>query len=265
MAATDTGFKEMLKTYLQTNPVNPKDLPSVIETLKATFGDDASPAPARQTTKAKATTAPVRAATPAPAPAKAATTTAQPPATKAKAKTKVKAKAKAKVKAKAVKKAAKKAAKAKKTASAKEAKKLQAPLKPAPAKGNNAPFTFDTPIATAAIRKASGNPAPMLGERDPSDPFVPVKDSVQHDYIVCLEDGKRLKMLKRHIRASYGFTPETYRAKWNLPADYPMVAPGYSSEKSNYAKYMGLGSNENKAGKSASVSKISKRAVSARA
>lgn len=262
MAATDTGFKEMLKTYLQTNPVNPKDLPGVIETLRATFGDDASPAAARQSTKvkAKATTALVKPTTPAPTPTKAATTTAQAPVTKAKAKTKVKAKAKAK----SVKKAAKKAVKAKKTAAAKEVKKFQEPLKPAPAKGNNAPFTFDTPIATAAIRKASGNAAPMLGVRDPSDPFVPVKKSVHHDYIVCLEDGRRLKMLKRHIRASWGFTPETYRAKWNLPADYPMVAPGYSSEKSNYAKYMGLGSNENKAGKPASVAKISKRAVGAK-
>jgi predicted transcriptional regulator len=72
-------------------------------------------------------------------------------------------------------------------------------------------------------------------------PAVPVKKSVTPDYIVCLEDGKKLKMLKRYLRAQYGLTPEAYRAKWNLPADYPMTAPNYAARRSEFAKQIGLG------------------------
>lgn len=72
-------------------------------------------------------------------------------------------------------------------------------------------------------------------------PAVPVKKSVTPDYIVCLEDGKKLKMLKRYLRAQYGLTPEAYRAKWNLPADYPMTAPNYAAKRSDFAKQIGLG------------------------
>ena len=71
-------------------------------------------------------------------------------------------------------------------------------------------------------------------------PAVPVKKSVFPDFIVCLEDGKKLKMLKRHLQTSYGMTPEDYRAKWGLPHDYPMVAPNYASTGS-LAKQIGLG------------------------
>ena len=74
-----------------------------------------------------------------------------------------------------------------------------------------------------------------------SEPAVAVKKSVTADYIVCLEDGKKLKMLKRHLRTAYGLTPEQYREKWGLPADYPMVAPNYAVERSALAKKMGLG------------------------
>lgn len=70
---------------------------------------------------------------------------------------------------------------------------------------------------------------------------VPVRRSVTPDYIVCLEDGKRLKMLKRHLQTVYGMTPEEYRAKWGLPADYPMVAPRYAQQRSEFAKKIGLG------------------------
>ena len=70
---------------------------------------------------------------------------------------------------------------------------------------------------------------------------VPVKRSVTPDYIVCLEDGKKLKMLKRHLRTTYGLSPEEYRAKWGLPADYPMVAPNYAAQRSAFAKKIGLG------------------------
>jgi predicted transcriptional regulator len=73
------------------------------------------------------------------------------------------------------------------------------------------------------------------------EPAVPVKKSVTADYIVCLEDGKKLKMLKRHLRTAYGLTPEQYREKWSLPADYPMVAPNYAKKRSSLARQIGLG------------------------
>ena len=72
-------------------------------------------------------------------------------------------------------------------------------------------------------------------------PAVPVKKSVTPDYIVCLEDGKKLKMLKRHLRTTYNMTPDEYRAKWGLPVDYPMVAPNYAAQRSDFAKKIGLG------------------------
>ena len=72
-------------------------------------------------------------------------------------------------------------------------------------------------------------------------PAVPVRRSVTPDYIVCLEDGKKLKMLKRHLRTAYGLTPAEYRSKWKLPADYPMVAPNYAKQRSEFAKKIGLG------------------------
>jgi predicted transcriptional regulator len=72
-------------------------------------------------------------------------------------------------------------------------------------------------------------------------PAVSVKKSVQPEYIVCLEDGKKLKMLKRHLKTAYNMTPEAYRERWGLPADYPMVAPNYAQQRSRLAKEIGLG------------------------
>ena len=72
-------------------------------------------------------------------------------------------------------------------------------------------------------------------------PAVSIKKSVTPEYIICLEDGKKLKMLKRHLASSYGMTPDEYRAKWNLPADYPMVAPNYAKQRSDLALKLGLG------------------------
>jgi len=77
---------------------------------------------------------------------------------------------------------------------------------------------------------------------DPT-PAVPVKKSVTPDYIICLEDGKKFKSLRRHLRTKYNMTPEEYKAKWNLPADYPMVAPSYAQARSELAKKMRLGHN----------------------
>ena len=72
-------------------------------------------------------------------------------------------------------------------------------------------------------------------------PAISVRRSVNPDHIVCLEDGKKLKMLKRHLRAAYGMSPDEYRAKWGLPSDYPMVAPNYAQQRSAFAKQIGLG------------------------
>ena len=79
-----------------------------------------------------------------------------------------------------------------------------------------------------------------LGDH-PRHPAVPIKQSVSNDYLICLEDGKKLKMLRRHLKRAYGMTPEQYRARWGLPLDYPMVAPSYAQKRSELAKKMGLG------------------------
>jgi predicted transcriptional regulator len=81
--------------------------------------------------------------------------------------------------------------------------------------------------------------APVVAEKP--KPPVPVKKSVQNDYIICLEDGQKFKSLKRHLMTHHGMTPEEYREKWDLPADYPMVAPAYAEARSRLAKEMGLG------------------------
>lgn len=79
------------------------------------------------------------------------------------------------------------------------------------------------------------------GRTPPPVPAVPIRRSVTPDHIVCLEDGKKLKMLKRYLRSTYNMSPEEYRARWNLPADYPMVAPSYAKQRSEFAKKIGLG------------------------
>ena len=83
----------------------------------------------------------------------------------------------------------------------------------------------------------------------PRAPAVPVKKSVQPDYIVCLEDGKKLKMLKRYLRSRYKLSPGEYRERWNLPPDYPMVAPNYAQKRSDFAKKIGLGKGDGRKGK----------------
>ena len=96
----------------------------------------------------------------------------------------------------------------------------------------------------AALLQAAGN-----GVAEPAEapkPAVQARKSVQPDYIVCLEDGKRFKSLKRHLRTIYDLTPDQYRAKWGLPADYPMVAPNYAAARSELAKQMGLGQQRRK-------------------
>lgn len=84
-------------------------------------------------------------------------------------------------------------------------------------------------------------------EEDKPIPAVPVKKSINPDYLVCLEDGKKLKMLKRHLKTAYDMTPDEYRERWGLPADYPMVAPNYARQRSKLAKDIGLGRRARKA------------------
>jgi predicted transcriptional regulator len=92
----------------------------------------------------------------------------------------------------------------------------------------------------AALSGKQIEPAEPVDQRP--EPAVSIKRSVTPDYIVCLEDGKKLKMLKRHLATAYGMTPDEYRQRWNLPPDYPMVAPNYAAQRSNLAKQIGLGS-----------------------
>lgn len=93
---------------------------------------------------------------------------------------------------------------------------------------------FQALTSLTAVEPKAAEPAPLV-------PAVPVKKSVTDDYIICLEDGKSFKSLKRHLMTHYELTPEAYRTKWKLPADYPMVAPNYAAARSALAKTMGLG------------------------
>jgi predicted transcriptional regulator len=98
-------------------------------------------------------------------------------------------------------------------------------------------------VHSALVRVSSGrSEAPA----EPAKPAVSLKKSISPDYLVCLEDGKRFKSLKRHLRTQYNMTPEQYRDKWSLPADYPMVAPNYAVARSQLAKKMGLGQQRRK-------------------
>ncbi|GAB1584276.1 MucR family transcriptional regulator [Phyllobacterium phragmitis] len=110
---------------------------------------------------------------------------------------------------------------------------------------NNSVPAGKLPRLISEIRASlSGLLPESASEAAPADkptPAIPVRKSITPDYIVCLEDGKEFKSLKRHLMAQYGLTPEEYRAKWDLPADYPMVAPNYAAARSALAKEMGLG------------------------
>lgn len=97
----------------------------------------------------------------------------------------------------------------------------------------------------AAILALDGNAAPAV-EPEKLVPAVSVKKSITPDFLICLEDGKKFKSLKRHLRTAYNMSPEEYRAKWGLPNDYPMVAPAYAEARSSLAKKMGLGQQRRK-------------------
>jgi predicted transcriptional regulator len=113
-----------------------------------------------------------------------------------------------------------------------------------------ASFVSNNPVSAEALpdvihsvfKAVSGlsSPADVRADERPR-PAVPVSKSVTNDYIICLEDGRKLKMLKRYLRARYDMSPEDYRRRWGLPADYPMVAPSYTVRRSEFAKAIGLG------------------------
>lgn len=111
----------------------------------------------------------------------------------------------------------------------------------------------DLPSLIASVQNAlEQNPQRVEGRSEKTQqPAVPIKKSILKDYIVCLEDGRKFRSLKRHLKSSYNLTPDEYRVKWGLPPEYPMVAPSYAAARSNIAKDIGLG---------VTVSKRSKRA-----
>ena len=107
---------------------------------------------------------------------------------------------------------------------------------------NNNTDAADVPALIQSVFTALTNTeTPVAAEPVKAEPAVSVRSSIKHDYIVCLEDGKKLTMLKRYLRARYDMSPEDYRRKWGLPPDYPMVAPAYAARRSDFAKSIGLG------------------------
>lgn len=115
---------------------------------------------------------------------------------------------------------------------------------------NNSVAVNDLPqLIQNVFSTLSGLATPEAAPEVRPEPAVPLRQSIKPDYIVCLEDGKKLKMLKRHLMTSYGMTPDDYRAKWGLPADYPMVAPNYAEARRQLAKSIGLGRKPGATGK----------------
>jgi predicted transcriptional regulator len=109
--------------------------------------------------------------------------------------------------------------------------------------GNNTVAAVDLPNLIQSVHRALAGVSAGVeaAEVAPKEPAVPVRRSITADHLVCLEDGRKFKSLKRHLRTKYNMSPEEYRAKWGLPKDYPMVAPNYAKARSDLAKQMGLG------------------------
>ncbi len=109
--------------------------------------------------------------------------------------------------------------------------------------GNNPISHEQLPELITAVHRSFQNVdgGPAAEPEEPKKPAVSIRKSITPEYLICLEDGKKLKMLKRHLRTTYNMTPEEYRAKWNLAPDYPMVAPNYAAQRSQFAKKIGLG------------------------
>lgn len=107
---------------------------------------------------------------------------------------------------------------------------------------NNSVSVDDVPTLISNVYSAlSGLNGETTTSEAPLEPAVPIRSSVKKDYIICLEDGKKMKMLKRHLKTAYDMTPDEYRTRWNLPSDYPMVAPSYAEKRRELAVKIGLG------------------------
>ncbi len=117
--------------------------------------------------------------------------------------------------------------------------------------GANSVPASDLPSLIQSVHRALAGVASGtdVTETAPREPAVPVKKSITPEYLVCLEDGRKFKSLKRHLRTKYNMSPEDYRSKWGLPKDYPMVAPSYAKARSELAKQMGLGQGGRQAGR----------------
>ncbi|WP_422343481.1 MucR family transcriptional regulator [Parasphingorhabdus sp.] len=111
---------------------------------------------------------------------------------------------------------------------------------------NNSVAVSDLPLIINNVHSALSGLSGKAAEQARPEPAVPIKSSIKPDYVVCLEDGKKLKMLKRHLMTHYGMTPDEYRVKWGLPSNYPMVAPNYAEQRRKLAKAIGLGKKRNK-------------------
>ena len=117
--------------------------------------------------------------------------------------------------------------------------------------GNNSVAAADLPGLSQSAPRARGGgwSGAAAAAAAPKEPAVPIRRSITPDYLVCLEDGRKFKSLKRHLRTKYNMSPEEYRSKWSLPKDYPMVAPNYAKARSDLAKQMGLGQGGRQAAK----------------
>ena len=117
--------------------------------------------------------------------------------------------------------------------------------------GANSVTAADLPSLIQSVHRALAGVASGIdvAEAAPREPAVPVKKSITPEYLVCLEDGRKFKSLKRHLRTKYNMSPEDYRSKWGLPKDYPMVAPSYAKARSELAKQMGLGQGGRQSGR----------------
>lgn len=126
--------------------------------------------------------------------------------------------------------------------------------------GNNTVSAETLPSLIASIHAAlSGvSNGPVEAEPEPKEPAVPIRKSIAPDFLICLEDGRKFKSLKRHLRTKYDMSPEEYRAKWGLPKDYPMVAPNYAKARSELAKSMGLGQGGRKPARAATTARAKK-------
>jgi len=110
--------------------------------------------------------------------------------------------------------------------------------------GNNVLKSDELPGLINRIHASLSQLSHNRADIEPAKPAVPIKKSITEDYLICLEDGEKFKSLRRHLRSKYDMSPEDYREKWNLPHDYPMVAPSYARQRSVLAKRMGLGQNK---------------------